>query len=384
MIEEAWRRCTPKRRGAAHAAPGFLRECRIVHRPAQLVPSRIAADAEARGVADRLIAATRCNSAEYPTVLASHLPMLLEIHCRLGASAQRLAEFAEFYNCSNQVPPLPAEVARITRADWHTALGDRTRESDYRRFFSEETRRLGGAEAIRCYVPSLARGIGASALHALMRLAYGVLREDEAEIATALGYWSATWLPLRDEPQGPPDTEDPLALAAAMRRIPAFSQVEVETDLLWHWMRAVGRTADFAPVIGRLQVGPDCLDRVTRSSLVLYASTMSFEALHAMTGSFWVRLISPYVDDPGQLVRYFWQAVLAVYPKIGMPTPLDADAMDALRALALPPSEEIAAAAIASNDEHHPSVVFTAFQEYARTGDPLYVALAARRVELIP
>jgi hypothetical protein len=337
----------------------------------------------ARGTAEHLIAATQQQSAEYPVVLASHLPMLLEIHCRLGASAQRLTDFADFYNRCNKVPQLAPSVAPITRDNWLGALGDRSRERDYRRFFAAETERIGGLAAIRRYLPELARGIGASALHALMRLAYAILRGDDTEIAIGLGYWAATWLPLRDEPKGPPDIDDPLALAAEMQRIPAFRNVEVETDLLWHWMRAVGRKDEFAPLIGRLRIGTDALDRVTRASLALYASTLSFEGLHAMTGSYWVRVISPHVDDPGQLLRYFWQAVLAVYPKIGMPTPLSAEELDAMRAIKPPPAAEIAAAAVASDDEHHPSVVFTAFQEHARTGDPLYLVLAAKRVELI-
>jgi hypothetical protein len=341
-------------------------------------------NSQARGTAERLIAATRRQSAEYPKVLASHLPMLLEIHCRLGASAQRLLDFADFYNRSNQVPPLADAVAPIAQDNWRDALGDRSRECDYRRFFALECERTGAHEAIRRYVPELARGIGASALHALMRLAYGVLRNDADEIATALGYWAATWLPLRDEPNGPPDTDEPLALALEMQTIPAFHHVEVETDLLWHWMRAVGNKQEFAPLIGRLRIGPDILERVTRASLALYASTMTFEGLHAMTGSYWVRVISPHVDDPGSLVRYFWQAILAVYPKIGMPTPLDERQLDALRKLKPPPAAEIAAAAVASDDEHHPSLVFTAFQEYERTRDQLYLVLAARRVELLP
>ncbi|MGA8705524.1 MAG: questin oxidase family protein [Steroidobacteraceae bacterium] len=338
---------------------------------------------DARRTAEQLIAATRQQSAEYPRVLASHLPMLLEIHCRLGASSRRLLEVADFYNRCNQVPELAAAVAPITRDSWLEALGDRSRECDYRRFFATETERLGGHATIRRYAPELARGIGASALHALMRLAYGVLRNDDAEMATALGYWAATWLPLRDEPRGPPDTDEPLALAAAMQPIAAFRDVEVETDLLWHWMRAVGAKDEFAPLIGRLRIGVDTLERVTRASLALYASTMSFEGLHAMTGSYWVRVISPHIDDPGRLVRYFWQAILAVYPKIGMPTPLDQGQLDALRALTPPPAAAIAAAAVDSDDEHDPSVAFTALQEHARSGDPLYLVLAARRVGLL-
>ena len=57
---------------------------------------------DARAEADRLIAGTRLNSAEFPVVLANHLPMVLEALCQLGASAERLAEFADTYADQNE------------------------------------------------------------------------------------------------------------------------------------------------------------------------------------------------------------------------------------------------------------------------------------------
>ena len=340
--------------------------------------------------AERLIAETRNNSVEYGTQLANHLAMLLEIQFRLGASAARLEQYAEIYNSRRQVAQAPPRQTRITAATWQAALGDRARESDLRAFFCAEVGRLGGATAIRLYLPVLARGIGASALHALMRLAYGVLRQDEAEIGTALGYWAMAFLPLRDEPKGEADTDDPLELAAGMQGIEAFRKVPAKnSDLLWHWMRAVGAMDEFAPVIGRLRMGPDALDRITQASARLFASAIApLEGVHAMTGAWWVRLVSAYVDDRAQLARYFWQAILAVYPKIGLPTPISEAELDAMRALKTPAIEEIAAATIAfdpldDDEEHHASAVFTAFQEYARSGDPLYLVLSAKRIKLI-
>lgn len=338
----------------------------------------------ARAEADRLIAETRGRSAEFPVLLANHLPMVLEALCRLGASPERLAAYAEHYDSLHAVPPLPAPVAPITAGSWTAALGDRSREADYRAFFLQETRRLGGPGAIRIYVPRLSHGVGASALHGLMRLAYGVLRADDAEIGAGLGYWAATFLPLPDRPEGPPVTDEPLALAAAMQDMPAFIGAHVDSHLLWGWIEAIGNKPEFAPLIGRLRLGPDGLDRVAAASLALYAGTMSFEALHAVTGSHWVRLVAPHLDDPRQLTRHFWQVILAVYPKIGMPAPASAEAMAALRAVPPPPDAEIAGAAVASDDEHDHSLVFSALQEYARTGDPLYRVLAARRVGLLP
>jgi hypothetical protein len=344
----------------------------------------------ARATADRLIAETRRDSAEYPVALANHLPMLLEIQYQLGASAERLEQYAEIYANGHRIPPAPPPVAPLSRADWRTALGDRDRETDLRAFFTGETLRLGLGGAVRAYLPILAGGVGASALHALMRLAYAILRDDPMEGGTALGWWACAWLPLRDEPDGGTRTRDPLDLAAAMRAEPAFRRVPVPREaLLWHWMRAVGGMDAFAPLIGRLDLGPDGVGRVAEACLALYAAGVhSLEGVHAMTGAWWVRVVSPHMDAPELLVRHFWQAILAVYPKAGMPDPADAQALEALRAAPAPPAIDIARAALACDPlvdegEHHPSAVFTAFQDYARTGDRLYLVLAARRVGLI-
>ena len=338
---------------------------------------------QARAEVDRLIAATQNDSIEFPYVLANHLPMVLEAMARLGASAERLREFYDFYRSENKVPPPAGPVAPIDRMSWRSALGDRSREADYRAFFQGEVSRLGGSAAIRHYVPQLAPGVAASALHAMMRTAYGVMRNDDIEIGTALGYWATCYLPLRDEPAGPPDIEDPLGLALAMHGTPSYANVEPESDHLWHWMREVGTMDCFAPLIGRWKMGPDCIERVARLSAALYASTMTFEAVHAVTGTHWVRLISPHLDDPHVLLKPFWAAILSVYPKIGRPAPASADELDALRAMTPPPDAERAAIAVASNDEHDHSFTFSALTEFARTGDPLYRVLAAKRLGML-
>jgi hypothetical protein len=344
----------------------------------------------ARAVAERLIAETRRDSAEYPIAFANHLPMLLEIQFQLGASAERLEQYAEIYKTSRKIPPAPPSIAPLTRADWRTAIGDRRRESDLRAFFTGEVARLGLSGAVRAYLPILAGGVGASALHGLMRLAYAILRNDPLEAGTALGWWACAYLPLRDEPDGAARTRDPLDLALAMQAEPAFRDVPVAKDaLLWHWMRAVGGMDAFAPLIGRLELGPDGLDRVAEACLGLHAAGVhSLEGVHAMTGAWWVRLVAPHMDAPELLIRCFWQAILAVYPKIGMPAAASPQVLEALRGADAPPAIEIAQATLAfdplaDDEEHHPSAVFTAFQEYARTGDRIYLVLAAKRVRLI-
>ena len=146
--------------------------------------------------------------------------MILVALDRLGADDERLASFASIYRDGKGLVPAPAPVAPLDAASWTTVLGDRSREADARRFFAGEVARLGIRGAVSAYVPRLAPGVAGSALHPLMRLAYGVLRDDPAEVGTALGYWACCYLPLPPATGAPPETDDPGAVQR--RRRPRF------------------------------------------------------------------------------------------------------------------------------------------------------------------
>lgn len=333
---------------------------------------------------ERLLVEGRRFSAEFPVFLANHLPMVLVAMHRLGGSDERLGEYFASYRDANRLQPLPPPVASIARANWSAALGDRTRETDYRIFFHDEIGRLGARGAIGAYLPRLLPGVAASATHGLMRLAYGALRDDDAEIATALGYWAATYLELGAAAGATPTTADPAEVLLRMRTVASYRHVETELDLLWHFMRAVAAKPEFRPVVDWLAIGPDTGERVRKASLALYAGTMDFCALHAVTGCHWLRMIAPAAPDPGLALRYFWQAIAALYPKIGFPDLPTAEMLGEWRRLPCPDWPEIEATAVRSDDEHDLSLVFSAREEWKAFGDRLYQVVAARRIRLIP
>jgi hypothetical protein len=310
--------------------------------------------------------------------------MLLAILDRLGASDLRLKAYFESYRDANRLRPPPPAVAPITAADWTAHLGDRTREADYRAFFAAELRRLGPRRLQLTYLPALVPGVCASALHALMRLAYGHLNQDPEEVALALAYWATAFLKLAPATGAAPLTAEPAAVLTGLRSRPELLQVRPETDLLWHAMRAVGQHPGFAPVVDWLAIDAGTLPRCAAASLALFAATGDFCALHALTGAHWLRLLPPDTVHRPTLLRYFWQGVAAVYPKMGMPDVASPEALAALRVAKCPPWTEVAAAAVASDDEHDPSLVFSAMQEEAAYGDPAYRRVAARRVGLLP
>jgi hypothetical protein len=342
--------------------------------------------AQARGEAElqRLLAECREFSGEFPDFLANHLPMVLVAMHRLGGSDERLNAFFATYRDSNRLPPPPVCVTPIAREDWYASLGDRARESDYVAFFRAEVAHIGARGAVARYLPGLLPGLAASATHGLMRLAYGVFRDDPEEIAIALGYWAATYLELGVTGNAAPVTDDPAEVLLRMRPVASFRYVETELDLLWHFMRAMAAKPEFRPVGDWLAIGPGTAGRMREASLALYAGTMDFCALHAVTGCHWLRMLRPATPDPGLALRYFWQAIASLYPKIGFPELPSSEALDGWRRAPCPDWPEIEAAAVGSDDEHDLSLVFSAREEFRNFGDRLYQVVAARRLQLIP
>jgi hypothetical protein len=331
----------------------------------------------------RAVAGSRQWSAEFPHFLANHLPMVLVALQRMGAGAERLEQYSHAYNAANHLAPVPEPVTPITAADWSFYLGQREREGDYRAFFAGEVARIGATRAAVHYLPNLFPGFAASALHAFMRMAYATLTDSDEETAVALGYWAATYLPLGAPTGSAPDTDDPLEVLLGLYDKPAFRDIEPERDLLWHFMRETSRRPEFAPVIDRLAIGPATRPRIAAVSLALLAATGDFCAVHAVTGTHWLRLMEPRTPDPAVPLRYFWQGVASVVPKMGFPVPPSPEQLDAWRRRPLPDWEEIFAEAVTHDDEHDLSLTFSTSEEFRFYGDPLYKYVAARRLGMI-
>lgn len=326
---------------------------------------------------------------EFPFQLANHLPMLMVVLAGLGATRAQRDRFFFHYAGSVGLIPAPADRGRVSAATWRDHLGDRSYQGDYRGFFAGEVDRLGPDAAIATYLPALAPGVAASALHGMMRLAYARLRGDATELGIALGYWATTFLSFGSGKGAAPDTNDPADVLRRMAAEPAYTKVHSGTDLLWHWMRACARTPHFAPVIDWLRIGPDTLPRIASVSRALFATLVGtgnsgeFASLHAVTGGHWLRVLADDGVAVDVLVRRFWQTIAATFPYMRCPALPSAEQVEAWRHLPAPPWDDIKAAACNSLDEHDPSLVFSAWQEEAVYGDPLYRVIAAKRMKLI-
>ncbi len=337
-----------------------------------------------RGI-DRIMPEMGVYGSEFAKTYANHAPMVLVALSNLGGSEERLYEFFDFYRDFKQLLPFVPEVAPVDQSNWDSCIGQREREADLRVFFTAEVDRLGVKEALATYLPRLAPGVGASALHALMRLSYALMRMDRTEVAAALAYWTATYLTMPGATGAPPVTDSPAEVLRRVSAIKALHGLPVQ-ELLWHNMRQSGSVPEFAPVVDWLEIGPDTLPKLAGASLALFAGTMDFCALHAVTGSHWLRIVKPYcsAETFGVMERHFWQAVAGVMGEMDFPRIPDAEELAEWRQIKTPDWPEIKAAAVSSNDEHDLSLTFSASEEQKIYGDPLYTLVAARRVKLLP
>jgi len=332
---------------------------------------------------ERTVAWSRQWSAEFPHFLANHLPMVLVALHRMGATDERLEAYCHIYREQNGLIPVPERTQEITRLNWRDSLGEREREGDYRAFFASEVRRLGATPAAVLYLKELMPGMASSATHAFMRMAYATLTDSDEETGVALGYWAATYLALGPSRGARPSTDDPAEVLTFMYGPETFRHVETEHDLLWHFMRAVAAKPEFKPVVDMLAIGPETHDRAARLSLALYAATLDFCALHALTGMHWLRLMAPRTPDTAAPLRYFWQAIASLMPKIGFPALPSLDQLEAWRRMPLPGWPEIFAEAVTRDDEHDLSLTFSASEEFKYYGDRLYQYAAAKRLNLV-
>lgn len=316
------------------------------------------------------------------TYYANHAPMVLVALDRLGGSGERLRDFFEHYRDFKGLVPVGPTIAPLDRSNWTDAIGRREREADLRVFFAREVQTLGLEGALRTYLPRLAPGVGASALHALMRVAYGLIRHDAIEIGIALAYWAATYLEMPAATGAPPLTDDPVEVLRRVAGLESLRPLPVH-EMLWQNIEQSGRQAEFTPVVDWLKITPETPSRLAAASIALFAATQHFTALHAVTGMHWVRLTLPYCPTSDVLLRHFWFCVAALLPEMGYPALPDAATLDAWRKLPVPDWSEIKAAAAQSYDEHDLSLVFSASEEMKVYGDPLYQLAAARRVGLV-
>jgi hypothetical protein len=324
-----------------------------------------------RGALSELLEHQRRFHAEYRGGLSNHLSMALVALARMGAPDERLRHYARLYERRLEPAPDPGKVL----ADWQSYLGRKTRYADFLATFHDAFRQEGWEATLRRSLPALMPGCGAAAFHPLIRLGFALEAKEPEEVAIALSYWAARFLPLGATPSSPsaPVSPDPEALLQRLREEPAFAHQPDEDALIDAEMKRAAGSAEFALVADWLEIGPKTPRRLAAAALRIYAATGDFTALHMVTAMQAARLALPHCEDRSAALRWIWQALAAAYLSIGRPAIPERLELGTEEAAAWP---DILARAREAADEHAIKIVYSCWAEDEAYGDPLYRAVA--------
>ena len=330
---------------------------------------------------DELLEKNRHFDAQFGGGLSNHLSMALVALARLGATDARLGQFFAAY--SKQLEPRPVERTPITRETFTKNLGTHHRYGDYLAFFADELHRNGRTQLLATYLPNLVPGISGAAFHAMIRLAYGLEIDDDAEVAASLAYLADAYLMLGAPTGDAPIDEPPAELLRRLAAMPALAHRTWRSGLITNAFEDIAKQPSFAGVIDWLPASAAELAQLAEAALLVYASSDDFVALHGLTSTHALRVAWPHFSAPAVAARFQFQALCAVYAAIGTPPLLSPADASALARRDVPAWPEIAATAVRSNDEHVIKLVYSAREEAAVYGHPLYRYVAAKKAGLV-
>jgi hypothetical protein len=308
--------------------------------------------------------------AEYGGSLSNHLPMALTALARLGASDERLAEFAARYAKKLHAAP-PAEPWPAGEA-WRALLGQPRAWPAYRALWREWTLNEGAADVLAQALPTLMQGAGAAAFHGPLRAAYALAANHAEELADALAYWSCRWFAC-----GAADGEGSNADTAAVLGALDLSAELQPQPLIAQQMAQAAAHPRFAPALQRWRVDAHItLPRLAMLAAERYAARAEFTVLHLVTSAHAVRVLLPWLPAEERLpaLRHYAGAAAAAWatlPREHKGAPLQVNVL---------PWTEIAARAIASDDDHVIKLVDSCRELESSQGGAVWSRAASRAV----
>ncbi len=312
-------------------------------------------------------------SAFYGGALANHLPMALAALEAMGASDQRLRDFAAGY--ARKLEPLAPARFAIAPGGEKEHLGSHAAFPAWVDYFAGRIAEQGSDAVLRHWLDILVAGAESGAFHGLIRVAYALEIGSEREMAHALAYWAAAFESLGAAPvlSG---AESPAAVLAEMSRDPRLAGTRFPGRNIVERTAAAATDPAFAAMVARIDGAALTLDQLGQAMIRCHAASGDFTILHGVTGCHALRLLLPFMQDERAALAHFWQALAAAWLGAGSP-PVAGFALEGSDGLGF---DEILPAAVACDDEHDVKLAFSCWREWQRTNDSLYRRVASARV----
>lgn len=316
--------------------------------------------------------------------LSNHGPMTVEALMSLGRG-DAVVNWASRYR--RRLEKTSGKPTLIAAEHWQDALGKSARTHDWHAWFTNELAEAPWRDVVATWVPRLAPGMAAAGLHGVIRAGHAVcgLAKKETpqrldELARALGYWAAEYLPLPGEHK----KSGSLAPAQALQQVePLPKDMRRTRGLITSELSDIQDYKKFPKVIDLVDTqkgAPNFLAELltTFAGTFVHTRRSSFEFLHAVTGTGAVTELLAFVkpEQHERVLAYTWQVTAAVYTRYGTDGILAAYEPGDNK----PDAKQVVKRAVASGDEHTIKLVAACERERRRNPDPRLLAAAAKRV----
>lgn len=307
---------------------------------------------------------------------SDHLPMTVTALRALGADEARVEAFAKTY--AKRLKRKKVGKTTIDPLLLSARIGDPTVYPAALNHFTSSIEEDGRADTLARYLPELTESVGAAAFHGVIRLAYGLVADEDAEIAAGLAYWWSRAETVRfarsigaanDNAQ---TTLEDVAEAFRKQR----KKLVLDQPTISERIAAVVAEPRIGSVLTRAAAADVDFDQIAATALRIYLASGDFTAIHCVTGVHAARVVCDnVVMNDAAMRKPLWSGICAAYASIGAPT---------LEPLTPAPTGlltwgVISSAAQSSDDEHHIKFVYSAQEESRFYGrDAHYRAAAAR------
>jgi Questin oxidase-like len=318
---------------------------------------------------------------EYGNGLSDHLPMLLHAMHELGASDERLEEYAAVYRLRLE----KLHATQVDVRDWRALRGRLDVYDSLTRLFASRIVDEGRDAVLHEVLSVLLPGVGAGAFHGVIRCGHAISAGHDGELARCLAYWAAAYLPLLAEDDTTQLPTPSLDLTAWLRAAHDLNTTaDTERPRITLRMKAWAQSPQFANLAPALRTNTEALTTFARFAATLYAQTGNFTVLHMVTSSHAMLVLKPWFTDPVLAARWFSLALFAALRAARLTREQIATALHAMplpnfaNDLPRKPWDELTATAIASDDDHAAKIVYSSRALFEMLGDEVFRAAATR------
>ncbi len=154
----------------------------------------------------------------------------------------------------------------------------------------------------------------------MIRLAYALDSDNLEEVAEALGYWAISYLDINRASAGDATAAVKQELSDVFRILnEEYKDTRIEAPNIARRMEIVGAHDSFRRISALFDTNKMSPDLIAPLVLQLFSQTQDFTALHAVTATHALRVVSPYLNEAPDTLRDFIIAIAAAYVSIGAP-----------------------------------------------------------------